>query len=288
MSKLFPSFQFKPFVDSYDSPILFTIAGTANEDLYVLPDGQVAYIAKNVKAFMRYNEISHCNACRLDGEKFDLLMQEIDNAPSNKKMVLAKRVGKGPSEKSAKYDVEVIQRIQNHETQGEVVQQVHTIEFTLPVSQIEDMGEGQLAAPLWLILEKLNAKLSSAWGSKHRSRNGVVSEFVPAPLNSKKCHSKSELLKAWLATQRDVLLVGREAKIEKQQQEQLMAELKPIADEVFSIMAGKFQLPPYIFNILKQKFPEIYESEFKRTKVVTLIKNRFRELNNVSKTGVSI
>lgn len=121
---------------------VFTLSGTSNENLYLLPDGQEVYIAQSVREFMSPNDFN--NVYDLNLEYFDLFIQMVDNAPNaNKMMVPIKRVGKGPTEKSAKFAVEVIQKVIDHETRNDV-EKVNSIEFTLPVSQVEEMGEGQL------------------------------------------------------------------------------------------------------------------------------------------------
>lgn len=197
----------------------------ANKNIFILPNGQEAYVAEPVLQILA----KPFNTCRLEGEHFERLMTVIDGAGSERPMVPVNRVGAGPTEKSAKFKVDVIQKVADGTREGNP--KPTTLTFTLAVSQIEDVGEGRLAAPLWLILEKLQQKSSSQWGKKHRQNNSIASEFVPSPLRST-MSPRMTALKEWLAVMRTELL--EEERNLKHAQDKKSQEDEKIAADVFS------------------------------------------------------
>ena len=98
-------------------------------DIFELPDGQQVYIPFDVRQIIICDDFD---------TRFEQIMQKIDSSETDKKMVPVTRVGAGPTEKSAKFSVDVVQSIMNHEEQEEKYKKVI---FTLPVSQIEKIGD---------------------------------------------------------------------------------------------------------------------------------------------------
>lgn len=243
--------------------------------VYILPNGQEAYIADSVRRFICPDVYE---TCRLDGENYDRLLQAIDDAGSEKPMVPVKRVGAGPTEKSASYAVDVIQKIADGSQEGE--KNRTSLKFTLPVSQIEDVGEGQLAAPLWLILEKLKQKSTSQWGAKHRQKNSVVSEFVPALLKAK-TSTRVRAFKEWLVVQRDELL--EEARSKDHEREEQTKLLNKIAVTIFSELGDQKPMGHVVINIVRSKFPGGTVDD---ERVIRLVQQMYRE-NRESKNAVS-
>lgn len=210
---------------SCDRSITLQKKQEANKGIFILLDGKEAYIADPVMKLVadRYE------SCRLDGEHFNRLMECIDDSGSERPMVPAQRVGAGPTEKSARFKIDVLQKVSDGTREGK--QNSTTLIFTLPVSQIEDVGEGQLAAPLWLILEKLQQKSSNQWGKKHRQDNSIASEFVPAPLRAT-TSPRVIALKEWLNIVRVELLLEEENKNQFREKEN--EENAKIAADIFA------------------------------------------------------
>lgn len=173
------------------------------DDIYVLPGGEQVFIANAVRKLLLNRELA--GRCHLGDQQFKQIMDCIDESGSDKALVPVHRIGAGPTDKSARFSAKLIQGINDGQHGPEVEKKEATLTFTLPVSQIETVGDGQLAAPLWLILEKIKDKANSKWGAKYRAENSVVSEFVPATLRAA-TSSRVLALKAWLATIRDELM----------------------------------------------------------------------------------
>lgn len=197
-------------------------------NMFALPGGADAYIADEVLKLIT----QPFSFYRMDGEHFDRLIECIDNAKSDRRMVPVNRIGAGPTEKSARFSVRVIQTINNGPDRPEDQKKEVTLTFTLPVSQVETVGDEppQLAAPLWLIIEKLKAKSTSEWGAKSRSANKVGGEFVPATLRAA-TSPKVIVLKAWLTTVRDEL--SNEDKSKRDAHAVLKTETERLAEEFF-------------------------------------------------------
>lgn len=165
-----------------------------SDGVYFLPDGREAYFSPAVMNRIAM-EFSSINCTETDLSE---VLALIDAGGSEKKLVLVQKTGKGPTEKSAKFKAAIEQSV--YDEGGNRVKRVKMMEFTLPVSQIEDAGDGQLAAPLWLILEKLDYKKNSSHGQKHRAKGNVVGEFVPAAFLSGKPSSRVLALKDWISS----------------------------------------------------------------------------------------
>jgi hypothetical protein len=159
-------------------------------DIYLLPDGKEVFIAEPVRRMFASISLKYLN------DQFEKLMECIDTGGSEKKMVPVRRVGDGPTEKSARFGVVVTQKIEDIYA-GRQEQKEKELTFTLPVSQIENVGE-QLAAPLWLILEKLDAKQNSEFGAKARKRESIVGEFIPSSKLKAASSARVVTFKNWL------------------------------------------------------------------------------------------
>ena len=137
-------------------------------NIYILPNGKEGYIADIVlKKIMQQFE----NRCKLNDENFDQLMTLIDESGSEMPMVPVSRVGPGPTDMSGKYTVNIIQKINNGTPYHDSKQRKLT--FTLPVSQIKNVKDDELAAPLWLIEEKLKQKANWVFRSIVTGHSGL-------------------------------------------------------------------------------------------------------------------
>lgn len=215
---------------------------TGNDLYCVLPSGSEIYLAAPVRSLICGRE----GPCRLDAENFEQLMSCIDASGSDRLMVPLTRVGAGPTDKSARFDVKVIQSIDDGLRGPENEKIDATLTFTLPVSQIEAIGD-QMAAPLWLITEKLKDKANSKWGSKFRSSNSIVGEFAPATLRAASS-AKVVALKDWLRTVQNEL-VDEDARIRLEAAEK-SRELGEIADQY---LTEYLEMGPESFQKLKIK-----------------------------------
>lgn len=179
-----------------------TLQQTATNNIFALPGGADAFIADEVITLI----CNRIGSYRMDDEHFNRLIECIDMAKSDRRMVPVSRIGAGPTEKSARFSARVVQIINDGLNGPERQKKEVTLSFTLPVSQVEMVGDEppQMAAPLWLIIEKLKDKAASEWGAKSRSVSSVVGEFVPATLRAA-ASPKVIALKAWLTTVRDEL-----------------------------------------------------------------------------------
>jgi hypothetical protein len=174
-------------------------------DIYILPSGEEVFIATSV-----WKLIACCEGAGiLDDQRFNRIMVCIDESGSDRPMVPVSRIGAGPTEKSARFSVSVIQKINDGLHGPENKQKEKKLTFTLPVSQIENVGNDLMAAPLWLILEKLKDKANSKWGAKSRRANSVKSEFVPATLRAT-TSPRVLALKAWLTSIRNDIVNDEE------------------------------------------------------------------------------
>lgn len=205
-----------------------SLTQAATNNVFALPGGADAFIADEVIKLLS----DSFNFYRMDGEHFDRLIECIDNAKSDRRMVPVSRIGAGPTEKSARFSVRVIQTINDGLDGPEGERKEVKLTFTLPISQVELVGDEppQTAAPLWLIIEKLQAKATNGWGAKSRSASSVVGEFVPATLRAA-TSPKVIALKAWLTTVRDEL--SDEDKRNRDADTLLKAENERLANEFF-------------------------------------------------------
>lgn len=204
-----------------------TLQEATPKNIFVVPSGVSVFIADEVMALVK-KSFGHYT---MDDENFNRLIECIDKAGSDRPMVPVIRIGAGPTEKSARFSVRVVQIVNGGWRGPECQEKEVMLTFTLPVSQIEMVSDGvaQMAAPLWLIMEKLKDKAASKWGAKSRSASSVAREFVPATLRAT-TSPRVIALKAWLETVRDELLIensrdSHAAALLKAENERLVSEL---------------------------------------------------------------
>ena len=195
---------------------------------YVLPDGREAYFSPDVMKRIA-GEFSCINCTE---SALAEILALIDAGGSETKLVPVQKIGKGPTEKSARFKVAVTQS--THDEGGNPIKKTKMTEFTLPVSQIEDAGDGQLAAPLWLILEKLEYKKNSGYGQKHRASENVTGEFVPATLLSSKPSPRVTALKEWISTQ--IAVTARESERATKEREAKQKNMDDATQKTFEAL----------------------------------------------------
>jgi hypothetical protein len=206
-----------------------TFLGTWKKDIYILPNGTEAFVEKSIKESL-LKGFGPANKQDMAFILADLSIK-INAAPSGEKMVMVKRVGKGATEKSAKYRATITQTVDG------VKAGTREVDFTLPVSQVEDMGDG-FAAPEWLITKKLAEKKETAWGKRYRDANGIDDEVASAEISSKKCHSKSAALTDWLeqyikAETEATAKQREEKKVAEEEWKQMLSRLDVVVDALF-------------------------------------------------------
>ena len=249
--------------------------------VYLLPDGQEAFFSKSV--LQRFALVN--NTITVSTVGLDVLMQAIEEGGSDRPLVPVRKIGKGPTEKSARYEVGVIQKIDVALLQrqdrdclllGEHKQT--TLEFVLPVSQIEDVDGEQQGAPIWLIKEKLDQKVSTPGGARHRKKMAVVNDFAPATLHAKT--SKRVLaLKSWISLQHEELLKEfNEAEAKRgQDKDDVEKAILDVAQAIYADLDDKSSQIRASWSVVTEKFAEIRPS-------VKADKHVFMKVNSLLKS----